>query len=298
MAASPADSPAAARQVAAWMAGIDLLRAAGFEDEASAEADRVVAAAGSNAPTLYALAEALAERGYSQRAIRLGLRLQGSAQPSRRLLRILYPFPYRTLITEEARGRDFDPFIAAALIRQESMFEARITSHVGARGLMQIMPATGRDLAEAVGIDRWDPDVLYHPEINVHLGTRYLARHIGNYDGSLPSVFSAYNAGHHRVAWWSEFPEYDNDQLFTERIPFLETRDYVKILTRNHVVSRFISLTGRSSSWKISGSTRKTSSAECVIAWTLARVVTMLVTAREPPPASVTRAVCIWVVLV
>nr|MBA2669910.1 lytic transglycosylase domain-containing protein [Gemmatimonadota bacterium] len=236
MSASPADSPAAARQVASWMAGIDLLRAAGFEDEASAEANRVVAAAGSNAPTLYALAEALAERGYSQRAVRLGLRLQGSAQPSRRLLRILYPFPYRTLITEEARGRDFDPFIAAALIRQESMFEARITSHVGARGLMQIMPATGRELAEAVGIDRWEPDVLYHPETNVHLGTRYLARHIANYDGSLPSVFSAYNAGHHRVSWWSEFPEYDNDQLFTERIPFLETRDYVKILTRNHAL--------------------------------------------------------------
>jgi soluble lytic murein transglycosylase len=236
MAASPAESPAAARQVATWMAGIDLLRAAGFQDEASAEADRVVAAAGSNAPTLYALAEALAERGYSQRAIRLGLRLQGSAQPNRRLLRILYPFPYRTLITEEARAREFDPFIAAALIRQESMFEARITSHVGARGLMQIMPATGRELATAVGIDRWDPDVLYHPEINVHLGTRYLARHIANYDGSLPSVFSAYNAGHHRVTWWSEFPEYDNDQLFTERIPFLETRDYVKILTRNHAL--------------------------------------------------------------
>jgi soluble lytic murein transglycosylase len=238
MRAAPGDSPAAAERVRGWMAGIDLLRAAGFHDEASAEADRVVAAAGSDRQTLYALAEALAERGYSQRAIRIGLRLQGSGPPDRRLLRILYPFPYRTLITEEARSRGFDPFIAAALIRQESMFEARITSHVGARGLMQIMPATGRSLAEQVGIDRWDPEVLYHPEINVHLGTRYLAQHLENYDGSLPSVFSAYNAGSHRVEWWSEFPEYDDDQLFTERIPFRETRDYVKILTRNHALYR------------------------------------------------------------
>lgn len=236
MSASPGDSPAAPNRVAGWMAGIDLLRAAGFQDEASAEADRVVAAAGADRATLYALAEALAERGFSQRAIRIGTRLQGTAQPNRRLLRILYPFPYRTLITEEARGRDFDPFIASALIRQESMFEARITSHVGARGLMQIMPATGRRLAEAVGIERWDPEVLYHPEINVHLGTRYLAQHLENYDGSLPAVFSAYNAGSHRVEWWSEFPEYGNDQLFTERIPFRETRDYVKILTRNHAL--------------------------------------------------------------
>jgi soluble lytic murein transglycosylase len=237
MSASPGASAAADERVAGWMRGIDLLRAAGFPEEASAEADRVVARAGSDRGTLYALAEALAERGYSQRAIRIGLRLQGG-QPNRRLLRILYPFPYRTLITEEARDRGLDPFIASALIRQESMFEARITSHVGARGLMQIMPATGRGLADAVGIEPYDPEVLYHPEINVHLGVRYLTQHMENYDGSLPSVFSAYNAGSHRVEWWSEFPEYGNDELFTERIPFRETRDYVKILTRNHALYR------------------------------------------------------------
>lgn len=235
---SPDDDPAAARTVAVWMRGIDVLRAAGFLDEASAEADRVVARAGSDRATLYALAEALAERGYSQRAIRMGLRLQGASEPDRRLLRILYPLPYRTLITEETRDRGLDPFIAAALIRQESMFEARITSHVGARGLMQIMPATGQRLAEAVGVDPWDPEVLYHPEINVHLGIRYLAQHMDEYDGSLPSVFSAYNAGSHRVEWWSEFPEYGREELFTERIPFRETRDYVKILTRNHAIYR------------------------------------------------------------
>jgi soluble lytic murein transglycosylase len=238
MSASPGDSPEASRRVTAWMRGIDLLRDAGYHDEASAEVDRVVAAAGNDRPTLYALAEALAERGYAQRAIRIGNRLRGSDAPNRRLLRILHPFPYRTLITEEARDRGFDPFVAAALIRQESMFETRITSHVGARGLMQIMPATGRRLADAVGLDRFDAEVLYHPEINVHLGTRYLAQHIENYDGSLPSVFSAYNAGSHRVAMWKNFPEYGDDELFTERIPFRETRDYVRILTRNHAVYR------------------------------------------------------------
>jgi soluble lytic murein transglycosylase len=238
MVASPGDSPTAAARVAGWVRGIDLLRTAGFEEEASAEADRVVAGSPRDAATLYALAEALAERGYSQRAIRIGNDLQRSEQSNRRLLRILYPFPYRTLITEEARDRGFDPFVASALIRQESMFEARITSPAGARGLMQIMPATGRRLAEAVGLEPWDPELLYHPEINVHLGTRYVAQHLESYDGSLPSVFSAYNAGSHRVAWWSEFAEYGDDELFTERIPFRETRDYVRILTRNHALYR------------------------------------------------------------
>jgi soluble lytic murein transglycosylase len=63
-----------------------------------------------------------------------------------------------------------------------------------------------------------------------------MAQHMESYDGSLPSVFSAYNAGSHRVAWWSEFPEYGNDELFTERIPYAETRGYVRILTRNQAL--------------------------------------------------------------
>jgi soluble lytic murein transglycosylase len=236
MTASPGNEPAAAQRVSTWMQRIDLLRTAGFPDEASAEADRLVTAAGTDRPTLYALAEALAERGYAQRAIRIAQRLQGSGPPDRRLLRILFPFPYRTLITEESRARGLDPFLTAALIRQESMFEARVTSPAGARGLMQIMPATGRRLAEVAGLQPWDAEVLYQPELNVHLGTRYLAQHMENYDGSLPAVFSAYNAGAHRVAMWSGFPEYGDDELFTERIPFAETRGYVRILTRNRAV--------------------------------------------------------------
>ncbi len=233
---APADDPAAESRVSRWMQGVDLLEAAGFPDEAAAEADRLVAAAGSDRATLYALAEALADRGYSRSAIRIGLRYEGSGAPDRRLLRILYPFPYRTLITEEARDHELDTYVAAALIRQESMFEARITSPAGARGLMQIMPATGRQLAEGAGLEEWDAEMLYRPEINVHLGTRYVAQHMENYDGSLPSVFSAYNAGSHRVEWWSEFAEYEDEEIFTERIPYRETRDYVKILTRNRAL--------------------------------------------------------------
>lgn len=238
MAAAPADEPAAARRVADWMRGVDLLRGAGFAEEASAEADRLVSAAGSDRPTLYALAEALAERGYSQRAIRLAMRLQGGGRPDRRLMRVLFPFPYRTLITEEARARGIEPATAAALIRQESMFEVRATSPAGARGLMQIMPPTGRHLAAAVALEPWDAELLYHPEINVHLGTRYLAQHMATYAGSLPAVFSAYNAGTHRIDAWRAFREFGDEELFTERIPFAETRGYVRILTRNQAVYR------------------------------------------------------------
>ena len=235
MGASPPRDAAAERHVAQWMHPVDRLREAGFYDAASAEADRVVDRA-TNRADRYALAEALAERGYTQRAIRIGTALQ-QGDNNLRLLRILYPYPYRTLIQAEADERGFASSIAAALVRQESMFEARITSHVGARGLMQIMPATGAQLAEAAGLEEWDPDDLYQPEVNTHLGMGYLAEGIEAYDGSLPAVFAAYNAGPHQVDQWRTFPEFTADEeLFTERIPFAETRDYVKKLTRNRAI--------------------------------------------------------------
>jgi soluble lytic murein transglycosylase len=239
LAPSPEDDPEIRRRVEGWMHGVDLLRVAGLYDEAEAEADRWIDRAEGNRELLYALAETLNERGLTVRGIRIGLRLQREeARANERLLKILYPFPYRAMIEAEAREKELDPFLVAALTRQESLFKARITSPVGARGLMQIMPETGEVLARGVGIRNWDAELLYQPEINAHLGTRYLAEQMRRWDGSLPSVFSAYNAGPHRVEDWKEFPEYRDEELFTERIPYRETRDYVKILTRNIALYR------------------------------------------------------------
>ena len=231
---SPPTDLKAAATVASALYGVDVLREAGFPDAAVSEADRAASRVGGGQAVLYALAEAFVERGYGQRAIRIGLRAGGGTNERR--LRILYPFPFRRMITAEAQANGVDPFVAAALIRQESQFSARATSHVGARGLMQLMPSTGRTLALEDGIEDWDPDLLYLPEVNVHLGTRYVGQQASTYDGSLPAVFGAYNAGPHQVDAWRDFPAYGRDALFTERIPFRETRDYVKILTRNRAI--------------------------------------------------------------
>ena len=233
MGPSPPDDPAAAARVEARLRGVDLLREAGFPDAAEAALDRVVAGVSGTADR-YALAEALIARGYGRRAILIGQGLGGGANERR--LRILYPFPHRRMIAAEAEAKGLDPFVAAALIRQESQFSERATSHVGARGLMQLMPATARTLAAEAGLEAWDPALLYLPEVNVHLGTRYVAQQVEAYDGSLPAVFGAYNAGPHQVDRWNGFPEFGDDALFAERIPFRETRDYVKILTRNRAV--------------------------------------------------------------
>ena len=236
---SPPENREARDRIGRWMRSIDLLRDAGLHTEAELEADRWIRHAGSDESLLYPLAETLNERGYTLRGIRIGQQLQRDAErPNDRMLRILYPFPYRGIVEAEAREKGLDPFMVAALTRQESLFKARITSPVGARGLMQVMPQTGAAIARGAGIQPWDSELLFQPEINVHLGTRYLADQMRSYRGSLPSVFSAYNAGPLRINEWSSFPEYRDEELFTERIPFRETRDYVKILTRNIALYR------------------------------------------------------------
>ncbi|HLM69521.1 MAG TPA: lytic transglycosylase domain-containing protein, partial [Longimicrobium sp.] len=225
--------------VAGWLYGIDLLRAAGLDAEAAAEVARRVKQAGENRALLYPLAEAINERGYTSQGIRIALDLQKRGEPvSARFLRILYPLPYRGIIEGEGRARGLEPALVAAMIRQESWFNATAVSGPGARGLMQVMPETGRGVASALGIRDWSADLLFNPEINVALGTRFLADQMRAYDGSLPSVFAAYNAGPGRIRTWSRFPEYRDEELFTERIPFTETRDYVKILTRNMALYR------------------------------------------------------------
>ena len=238
MAASPGTDPAAEARVAEWMHSVDMLQGAGLHGEAEAQADRWIDTAGRDPTLLYPLAEALNERGLTVRGIRIGLRLQDSEPLNPRLLRIVYPFPYRPMLEAEAAEKGLDPFVVAALIRQESLFKARISSAVGARGLMQVMPETGRGLARGADIDNWDAELLFQPEINAHLGMVYLQDQMQRWDGSLPSVFSAYNAGPNRIAVWRNFPEYDDEELFTERIPYRETRDYVKILTRNIAIYR------------------------------------------------------------
>src|SRR5690606_21978030 len=128
----------------------------------------------------------------------------------------------------EAAERGVDPFLAAGLIRQESMFNPRARSGAGALGLMQVMPKTGATLARALGVRNFKPEMLRQPDVNVHLGMRYLADQLKTWNGRIVPVLAAYNAGPTRVQRWRNFPEWGRDELFAERIPYDETRDYVK----------------------------------------------------------------------
>ena len=92
---------------------------------------------------------------------------------NRRLLRVVYPFPYREIVVREAAEWGVDPFMLAALIRQESAFKADIRSGAGAVGLMQVMPPTGKELARAYGPDGFQEANLTTPEVNLHLGAAF-----------------------------------------------------------------------------------------------------------------------------
>ncbi len=215
-------------------ARLDLLRELDQPEAISYEVERLKHHFAETDGASYALAEAFNERGHTMTGIRLGwdiFRQERAWNP--RLLRIIYPFPYRALITTEARERGLDPFFVAGLIRQESTFSAEIKSPVGAVGLMQIMPATGRSLARGAGLKEFGPELLEKPELNLHLGMVYLAELLGRYGDRVAPALAAYNAGPHRVTFWSTFPEYRDEDLFAERIPYAETREYVKIVQQN-----------------------------------------------------------------
>jgi len=221
---------------------LDLLIQAGLDTGVDAHIDGLIQRADGSVLETLDLADALIQRGFSIAGIRLGQGLLRDGAPqTKRLLRVVYPFPYRELVTREALERGLDPILLAALIRQESAFTPAIHSPAGAIGLMQVMPATGRDVARSQGLRGFTAASLETAEINLHLGTRFLLDMEGRYgDGELPLVLSAYNAGPTRARRWRELPEFEDLLRFTERIPIDETRGYVKNVTRNIGLYHFL----------------------------------------------------------
>lgn len=149
----------------------------------------------------------------------------------------LFPLRYTEGVRERASQRDLDPHLVAGLIRQESAFAPRTRSPVGARGLMQIMPGTGRALARVEGL-RWRLSRLYDPGVNIRFGTRYLRQLLDEFGERPDYALAGYNAGPHRVRKWTEMDLEIDSERFIEEIPFTETRNYVKLVLRNEMLYR------------------------------------------------------------
>ena len=143
------------------------------------------------------------------------------------ILQVLFPIDYWPLLKGHAQAKNLDPYIVAALVAQESTFDAAIRSSANAIGLMQLLPSTGRQYARKTGIRGFSERTLTNAETNVKLGTQYFTDLISRF-GAPHLALASYNAGEHRVQRWvNETPDLPQDE-FIDNIPFPETQNYVK----------------------------------------------------------------------
>jgi soluble lytic murein transglycosylase len=151
---------------------------------------------------------------------------------------LAFPIPYSSAIRQYSRAQGLDPFLVAALIRQESEFKPTVISHANAYGLMQLLPATGRQLARHFGIRRLNAGQLLVPDRNIQLGTYFFHNLMNSYNGQVELVLASYNAGPGRANLWKSWDTYREPAEFIEAVPFHETRGYIQIVLRNADVYR------------------------------------------------------------
>jgi soluble lytic murein transglycosylase-like protein/TolA-binding protein len=151
-----------------------------------------------------------------------------------------FPQLYWEEVLEATQFTRIDPWLILGVIRQESAFNARAISRSDARGLMQLLPSTGREVYQRIGLGAFRDDVLFDPRMNVRLGAQYLGGLTEIHRGNLILGLAAYNAGPSRVRrWQQELSTTDWDE-FIERLPFEETRLYVKSVLRNYGVYQWL----------------------------------------------------------
>ena len=169
------------------------------------------------------LVEWAATVGWSARAI-FGARDGEMAD----LVAIRFPRPYLDIFRRYAFQTELSIHFLLAIARQESAFNPGAVSSAGARGLMQLMPGTARHIADRLRVKRPARDDLTDPEVNVRLAANHLAYLMRRYGGSRVLAAAAYNAGERRVNTWLKDADGMPASVWVERIPFRETRDYVK----------------------------------------------------------------------
>ena len=196
----------------------------------------------------------LIHEGYEElrlhdRALRLATQLASTSDPGQ--MAALYPSYYWEQIAEAAREAQVDPYLILSVIRQESFFNSDAISRVGAVGLMQIMPQTGRKLARSLGVRPFERSLLFDPDVSIRLGSRFLGDQVRSFErGPAENLgtalgLAAYNAGPRVTRSWLERFPYEDADAFVERIPYKETRLYVKKVLKNYAIYRTLNGTSQ-----------------------------------------------------
>lgn len=184
--------------------------------------------------------------GESQRllgALGSSWRQSPPAGQNRELWTIAHPLAFSDLVRAGEGAHQVPLFLTYAIMQTESRFEPGVTSWAGARGLVQLMPATAKDLARQAGVDGFDEARLYDPSLNLDLGTLYLGnlvRRFGGDDAAVPLAIPSYNAGAGAVdKWLDRRKDWDFD-LFIEAIPYDETRAYTQSVLERWLSYRWL----------------------------------------------------------
>ena len=147
--------------------------------------------------------------------------------------KLAFPIPYRADLERYAKQNGLDPFLMAALIRQESEFNPKAVSKANARGLTQIMPATGRELSRRLQMRPYSTARLFQPSVSLQLGSYYLKSVSASLGGRWEAALAAYNAGLARANAWLTWGDFQEPAEFIETVPFSQTRNYVQVVLRN-----------------------------------------------------------------
>lgn len=201
-------------------------------------------------PTLkVSLAQMLASRHQYFMAIRI-LNDAMDAVPELRqveYLKIGYPDAFESLFKKEAARYKLDVHLLRSLTRQESGFNMRAVSTSNALGLMQMIPPTAQEVSKKLNLKVELPEDMFRPEVNIPMGTSYIAQMIEQFHGNIPFALAAYNAGPHRLKLWldgrSEVKSLIDkpssaveDEIWFDELPWTETSLYVKAIQRNMLI--------------------------------------------------------------
>lgn len=177
--------------------------------------------------------------GYAHRVVPERVLMRAITPETRWQWDCIYPSPYESFVREQERLRGVPEGLVFAIMRQESAFKPRVRSPVGAVGLMQLMPNTARQVALELGIEH-DPELLVSPPYNIELGTFYLGKVLETFGNEVALAAAAYNAGPTAVRRWLQGGEGLALDLWVARIPYDETRGYVRRVLGNWARYRYL----------------------------------------------------------
>ncbi len=198
----------------------------------------------------YHLSQLYQSVGGHEKSLRLARQLLGVAGSQRyevpdELLQLCYPLNYWGKIKDYATRNKLDPYLVLAVIRQESVFDPKALSPANARGLMQIIPPTAVKIGGHLGLTNLKPEQLYDPEINLALGTHYLAQLLEEFQGDVVLSLAAYNAGEKAANIWKKKLAGKPREIFIEELPYPETKEYIK-----HVLGNYRNYVGLYRGWR------------------------------------------------